>query len=597
MATILESLVGSCAMKLQDVISEEAILILGVKEELTELQCFVYCAMFPEDAVINRDDITRMWVAEGFIDEQDGQLLEDTAEECYYELIYRNLLQPNYLLADLSECRVHDLLRQLPCHLSREECFVGDPESIRVNVMSKTRRISVVTLKDRVVLPRMDKEQYKVRTWRTSCEKSLRVDNTIFQRLHYIRVLDLRGSVIQSIPNCVGRLIHLRLLDLNGTDISCLPESICCLINLQILNLQWCDSLHSLPLGITQVPKGIAKTPINQVPKGIAKLKFLNDLEQYPVGGSSNNSARIQDGWTLEELGPLFQMRKLEMIKLERPSPCSGDSLLLDKKFLKQLSFCCTERTDEPYSEEDVINIEMTLEKLIPAQSIEDIYILNFFGRRFPTWLDSATHFPSLKYLQLIQCKSCVHLPPIGQLPNLKYLRIKGATSVTKIGPEFVGYGVDNPISAEAVAFPKLEILVIEDMPNWEEWTFVVEEEEATAAGKEGGEDGAAAKQKGEAPPPRMQLLPHLKVLSLERCPRLRALPPQLGQEITSLKQLQLRDVDSIKVVDNLPFLSELLLIANCEGLERVSNIPQVRELRAQLCPNLSCVERLDSFF
>ena len=64
---------------------------------------------------------------------------------------------------------------------------------------------------------------------------------------------------------------------------------------------------------------------------------------------------------------------------------------------------------------------------------------------------------------------------------------------------------------------------------------------------------------------------------------------------ITSLKQLQLRDVDSIKVVDNLPFLSELLLIANCEGLERVSNIPQVRELRAQLCPNLSCVERLDS--
>jgi len=38
MATILESLVGSCAKKLQDVISEEAVLILGVKEELTELQ-------------------------------------------------------------------------------------------------------------------------------------------------------------------------------------------------------------------------------------------------------------------------------------------------------------------------------------------------------------------------------------------------------------------------------------------------------------------------------------------------------------------------------------------------------------------------------
>jgi len=359
--------------------------------------------MFPEDAVIHRDDITRMWVAEGFIDEQDGQLLEDTAEEYYYELIYRNLLQPDYLVADLRRCRVHDLLRQLACHLSREECYVGDPESIRVNVMSKFRRISVVTMKDMVVLLRMDKEQYKVRTWRTSCEKSLRVDNTIFQRLPYIRVLDLTESVIQSIPNCVGRLIHLRLLDLDGTDISCLPESVCCLINLQILNLQRCDALHSLPLGITRLCNlrrlGLAGTPINQVPKGIAQLKFLNDLQGFPVGGGNDDSATMKDGWNLDELGPLFQLRKLIMIKLERASPCITDPLLLDKNFLKMLGLCCTKRTDEAYSEEDVINIERIFEKLIPPRSIEDIFIGDFFGRRFPTWLGTATHFPSLKYL------------------------------------------------------------------------------------------------------------------------------------------------------------------------------------------------------
>lgn len=38
MATILYSLVGSCTRKLQDIITEEAILILGVKQELKELQ-------------------------------------------------------------------------------------------------------------------------------------------------------------------------------------------------------------------------------------------------------------------------------------------------------------------------------------------------------------------------------------------------------------------------------------------------------------------------------------------------------------------------------------------------------------------------------
>ena len=92
-----------------------------------------------------------------------------------------------------------------------------------------------------------------------------------------------------------------------------------------------------------------------------------------------------------------------------------------------------------------------------------------------------------------------------------------------------------------------------------------------------------------------MQLLPRLERLELDGCPGLRALPQQLGLEATSLKVLQLRYVDSIKVVENLLFLSEVLLIADCKGLERVSNIPQVRELRAQKCPKMRCVERLDS--
>ena len=61
------------------------------------------------------------------------------------------------------------------------------------------------------------------------------------------------------------------------------------------------------------------------------------------------------------------------------------------------------------------------------------------------------------------------------------------------------------------------------------------------------------------------------------------------------MKEVQLREVDSIKVVENLSFLSEVLVIAGCEGLETVLNIPQVRRMNVQLCPKLRCVERLDS--
>lgn len=55
-------------------------------------QCFLYCSLYPEDWIMRRDDLINYWIAEGFVEEQEDQLLEDIAEEYYYELMCRNLL-------------------------------------------------------------------------------------------------------------------------------------------------------------------------------------------------------------------------------------------------------------------------------------------------------------------------------------------------------------------------------------------------------------------------------------------------------------------------------------------------------------------------
>ena len=331
-------------------------------------------------------------------------------------------------------------------------------------------------------------------------------------------------------------------------------------------------------------------TEINQVPKGMGKLKLLTYLGNYPVGDGSANAV-IQDGWKLEELSCFSQMRHLSMVKLERVAHSSTNAVLTDKKHLKELILEWTKRGEGSYSEEDVRNTEKVFEQLIPPHNLEDLCIVGFFGRRYPTWF-GTTCLSSLIYLNLIDVESCVELPPTGQLPNLKYLRIDGAHAVTKVGPEFVGCKRGDPVCNECVAFPKLELLIFMDMPNWEVWSFF---EEEVAAANVRGEDGAAEIRKEDAPSARLRLLPCLVKLCLHGCPKLRGLPQQIGKDTACLKVLGLIELNNLKAVEDRPVLSELLVIENCEGLGRICNVPQVTELRVGGCPNLSHVEGLGS--
>ena len=568
----------------------EGVLYLSYDELPHRLkQCFLYCALYVEDSIIRRDEVTWLWIAEGFIEEQQGQLLEDIAEEYYYELIHRNLLQPCNELFGQVECRMHDLLRQLALNISKEECFIGDVETLRGRNMLTLRRITAVTKKDKLVLPRMDKSEVTVRTFRTVNWTPRRIEDTLFKRFLLLRVLVLNYSLVQSIPGYIGKLIHLRLLNLDYTGISCLPESIGLLQNLQVLSLTGCVDLRSLPSALTLLCNlrclYLLDTHIYQVPRGIGKLKCLTELRGFCVADEREN-ANVQDGWKLEELSSMLQIRRLILVKLERAACYSTNTLLTNKNHLKGLVLEWTS-----YSED--VSTEEVFEQLIPPSNLETLHIIGFLGRQYPNWFGN-TCLSSLAHITLRNLR-CVDLPPIGQIHNLKFLTIDGAYAVNKVGPEFVGFVDGDPLCNELVAFPKLEWLVLKHLPNWEEWSFFEEKEEAEDADDEGGANGVAELRNDNAQSARLRLFPRLVKLKLEGCLKPRALPRQLGEDAVSLRKLELIRTNNLKAVEDFPHLTELLHIEKCEGLEKVSNLPQVTDLQVRGCLNLSCVEGLDS--
>ncbi|XP_028556582.1 putative disease resistance protein RGA3 isoform X1 [Dendrobium catenatum] len=547
-------------------------------------QCFLYCSLFPEDELIERDDLVRLWVAEGFVKEMRDSLVEDVAEEYYIELIRRNLLQPDPHFFNAGACTMHDLIRSLAKFLSHDEIFSGN--TMASSSRTKLRRLSIDNEENITDIMGLITEQKCLRTLLTYNGIRLLNDNQLVG-LACLRVLQINDVDIESIPTSIGNLIHLRYLNLDDTNIKELPESIGSLTNLQFLNLRGCLYLTTLPKAITKLQNlrrlGLYSTPLIFIPKGISKLENINDLSGFVV---ANPGEPVDSCSGLEELNFLYQLRKLRILKTERAQ--KGVASLQKLTHLVYLMLFYTEAKDRPLpTQEEIKRIEDVFEELDPPRCLERLYISHFFGSRYPSWMMSPSfgeRLPLLTTLNLTDNISCTKLPAAGELPQLSQLDIKGSASVKIIGPEFLGVGVDvrdGMHTLTRTAFPNLQNFALRHMPELEEWTFSKIAEEF--------EQG-----RGKARDfPKIILLPRLDELKLIDCPKLKALPK--GLEHSNMKQLHIDGAHLIRIVENFINLKEELRIINNQRLERVSHLPALKVLIIHDCPALHCVEKLDS--
>lgn len=110
--------------------------------------CLLYMSVFPEDDNIRRDRLIWTWIAQGFVQQKEAEenSLFELGERCFNELINRSMVQ----LVDFdyySEhfCRLHDMVLELICSLSREENFVSTLDDVGQStcLQSKVRRLSL----------------------------------------------------------------------------------------------------------------------------------------------------------------------------------------------------------------------------------------------------------------------------------------------------------------------------------------------------------------------------------------------------------------------------------------------------------------------
>ena len=122
--------------------------------------------------------------------------------------------------------------------------------------------------------------------------------------------------------------------------------------------------------------------------------------------------------------------------------------------------------TNDSSKENEVLNA------LQPHNNLEILSIKGFRGTKFPDWV-SHRSFLGMVEITVRRCINCYFLPPFGQLPSLKRLRISEMPGVVSIGDELCGTCSSNNFQP----FPSLEELRIVMVDSWEKWSFIETEQ------------------------------------------------------------------------------------------------------------------------
>ncbi|KAG6636324.1 hypothetical protein CIPAW_11G103500 [Carya illinoinensis] len=301
--------------------------------------CFLYCSLFPEDFSIEIGELVRYWLAEGLIDEHENSeysvnrgiaLIENLKDSCLLEDGARE-----------GTVKMHDVVRDVAIwiassaedgHKSLVRSGIGLNRISAIELSNSLKRVSFMNNKI-TRLPDCVIECAEASTLLLQGNLPLdRIPERFLQGFEALRVLNISGSRIQSLPlsllqlgdlralllrDCfyleelppLEGLSRLQVLDLTATRIRELPRGMENLCNLRQLNLSRTHYLETIQAGI------------------ISRLSFLEILDMTLSGYHLSVKEAVEKELTcFEELGCLERLRILS-IRLKRIPYLSSEDL------------------------------------------------------------------------------------------------------------------------------------------------------------------------------------------------------------------------------------------------------------------------------
>ncbi|XP_078161859.1 putative disease resistance protein RGA3 [Carex rostrata] len=527
-------------------------------------QCFIFFSIYPKDFQFEKYELIYGWLAEGFL--QGNEDFWELGNEYYTELVQRNILEDTNAYYYQGQCKMHDLLWSFACQLGKDEnCLLqGGQVLSRSDGLVKVRRLSIEGNEGNI---KVIKKEKGLRTL-IYFEPKIALDD-LCKAFTNLRTIDLGRSKsnLSSLPDSLCDLVHLRYLDVSNSKLASIPNSIGNLRNLVYFCCSYCKELSHVPPSIGNLRElrflDFRHTKVEAIPVALNNLEKLSHLLGFVPTKNS-----LKEFSSIDELESLSKLICLMIKSLERVTDrnIAERANLRSKNLLRALDLRYTSLSSEEQlsqTNEKKISTEDVLNALCPPRFVQRVVIKGYFGNLLPDWLNLGAALPNLRDVLICDCACFEVLAMLGQLPNLFRVQIEGAYSVMSVGEEFM-QGDKSRYSNRSFAipaFPKLNDLVFNRMPNWKEWQW----------------------NKGQP------AMPKLKKLFIRVCPQLGSLPEGLLFHATSLEYLEIVGADKLINIENLPSIKHIR-VANNPNLTRISKLPSISRIVIDNCPNLKAV-------